>query len=382
MKKTYLMLLFLIIFISGCSQQQTGRMAYTEDLNIYGELIDYSQNGNFTFFKIQPGFVDYELNDSLLDINLIYMKTFSKLDELIICLGLYTEDYGSSGFVGMLRNDYISLDSYLKEKGVSADKLDSCKSSVFEEAKQELGCINAYLSETYMDNIKKGYGDFWNFGVSCYMNINITKGNSYAFYFIREENSEPWSLLSFSQNFSKYAKEGAFGHERDLMIDNRNLLISDGGSGSASRIMPQIIYRGASSINSTLVNNQDVNISYRIKNLRLINLIGNCNVNFDELNHSIQAKSSETLNFDLNCSENVELSGFYYLCSGGSRKNCAERPDFPNSFVCDECPNNETFSVVYVNNDVQLVGTLEYADELGNLHIIFDKEFSQNIEIK
>lgn len=324
-------------------------------LNFYGKLIDYSQSDSLTIFKIQSEIVNWELNNTYLEIE-------SK-PEL-----LYNFTY-----------DYLRC---IEQKWFPTEQ--ECKNHFYQENNLSAKCRGiTEISE-------KGL-----FYVKCDVKFELIEGNNYVFYFMKLfENEMYWNRVTISENLTEYKQNGAVYHENDLAIDQ--MTTTEGGEGElepgqqrAVRIIPTTINTGElTELKILLINKQNNDIKYKIKDAKIVNeeasqwygswwqlppyeerlenaIIDECSVSFDSSEYTISADSTKTLTFTVNCPEDIDITKTYEICNNyEERRNC--RIETANR-----------------TDNLMLWGEIEFTDELGNIHIFPEKGiFKQSLGIK
>lgn len=225
--------------------------------------------------------------------------------------------------------------------------------------------------------------------------VDVTRGNDYAFYFMKlSEKEGPWDRVTISENLTEYRERGKPYHKNDLARDQ--LTTTEGGEGELEpqqtrvvRIIPTTIVAGEpTELKILLINKQDNDIVYRIKNAKIVNeqasqwygnwwqlppyeerlenaIIDECSVSFDSSESIISAGSTRTLRFIVNCPEGVDITKSYEICDNyEERRNC--RTETANR-----------------TDNLTLWGEIEFVDELGNIHIFPEKGvLKQFLEIK
>jgi hypothetical protein len=203
---------------------------------------------------------------------------------------------------------------------------------------------------------------------------DLIKENNYVIYLEKYIEVGPWDRIVISENITKYKEEGSFYHENDLMIDQR-IDIEEGepttepGVMRTGRVFPTfIISEGKTELKIDLINKQDNDINYLIKDAKIVDenilqpwkshweepsyeerledsIIESCEVKYDSQENMISANSTKELSFEVNC-DDIECRDWY---------------------ISDVYGNTTT--------DCKLIlwGQIEFVDELGNKHIIPEK---------
>jgi DNA-binding transcriptional MerR regulator len=378
----------------------------TPSLNIYGKLLDYSENGGIGILKIEQEMRNYEINRSIVEIkvNLAALIDYAKLSGLIVS----------------------------KEKIIrSIDDFEINKTYCFraihlaDDCGQFLGVVDVEKSPAYYPDYKAflfkyeanytNYTDSQRFQLQHillnsieYMPLNeikemlektppsnlpsdLIEGNKYVFYFYPRKISdemelnekELWTGLRISENLTEYKQERISYHKNDLIIDP--LLTTEKGDDGelepgqmrSERIIPTDVIMGElTELKILLINKQDNDIKYRITNAKMVNeqasqwygsswqlppyeerlrnaTINECSISFDSSQSIILAGSTKTLTFMVNCPEVVDITKNYEICDNyEERRNC----------------RIETANRTDNLNYLMLWGEIEFVDELGNTH--------------
>jgi hypothetical protein len=335
------LLTIIIILFSGCvTTEFTPALtppAKTPSLNVYGKIIDYSQD-NLTIFKIQPEFINYELNNTYLEI-----ETKPEI------LYNFTDDY-----LRCIKQNWYPTEG-------------ECKNHFYQQYNLSQTCRNIIeLPEKGLVYLK------------CDVKFDLIKDNNYVFYFYKIEEKGPWTHVTVSENLTEYKERGSFSHNNDLIIDQK-LTIEEESEGElqpgqmrVGRIFPTfIIPGGMTELKIGLINKQNNDISYVIKDAKIVDenilqpfksrweeptyedrlkdsIIKSCKVIYNSQENTISVNSTKELTFEVNCEDSIECRNWYI--SEDIRGNAVEN----------------------VTTDCRLIlwGQIEFIDELGNNHII------------
>ncbi|OYT33710.1 MAG: hypothetical protein B6U87_03040 [Candidatus Aenigmarchaeota archaeon ex4484_52] len=280
MKFKFLILIFLItfIFISGCFEQaqrekeyKTPPMFGPPSLNVYGKLLDYYEQDNLTIFKIQSEIVNWELNNTYLEIK-------SKLEVS------YNFTY-----------DYLRC---IEQNWYSTKQ--ECKNHFYKKYNISEKCKNI------VELPEKGL-----FYVKCDIKFDLIKGNNYVFYFMKLSEKEGfWDrVIYISENLTEYKKRGKWKHKKDLVIDQ--MTTTEGEEGEKREIEPgriravkiiptKIIAGEPTELKILLINKQNNEIKYKINDVKL----NGCEkINFDSSEKLITANSTKELIFNVTCTK-------------------------------------------------------------------------------
>ena len=206
-------------------------------LNVYGKLIDYSQN-ELMSFKIQSEIVNWELNNTLLEIQAKPELFFNFTDDYLRC---------------------IDQKWYPTEA--------ECKNHFYQQYNLSQKC------ENMIELPEKGL-----LYVKCEVKLDLIIGNNYVFYFSKRfDEKGPWDSVAVSENLTKYKEDGMWKHENDLAIDQ--MTITEGGEEElepgqmrAVRIIPTAIITGETTeLKILLINKQNNDIKYKIKDAKIVN---------------------------------------------------------------------------------------------------------------
>jgi hypothetical protein len=326
-------LTIIIILFSGCVRNEFTPLtppAKTPSLNVYGKLIDYSQN-NLTIFKIQPEFINYELNNTYLEI-----ETKPEI------LYNFTDDY-----LRCLKQNWYPTE-------------EECKNYFYQQYNLSQTCRNIIeLPEKGLVYLK------------CDVKFDLIKDNNYVFYFYKIEEIGPWTRVTVSENLTEYKERGSFYHNNDLTIDQKTNTEevegeSQPGQMMAVRIFPTFIAsEGTTELKIDLINKQNNDINYIIKDAKIIDenilqpfnyqekspyeerlknsVIKDCEIKYDSKENIISANSTKELTFEVICEDSIECRNWY---------------------ISDVYGN--------ITTDCKLIlwGQIEFIDELGNKHTI------------
>lgn len=290
MKFSFGLLVILIIgvvLVSGCISTPpiTSPATMPPSLDVYGELTEFVQGDDVVTFRIQPDFVNYELNDT-----------------------------------------YVEVDVNANARGLQ--------------------------------------------------NISYPiEGNDYAFYFVKTQDGS-WDV-SISEDFAEYMEKGKVYHEKDLSRDEMTTT-GEAVNGTAQIFTTIIQTDQETELEIQLTNNQDVDITYRITEANIVNeeasqwygnwwnlppyeerlknaIIDDCDVSFDSSEYTLPSGESEILTFTVNCPSGIDISRDYETCDNyEERRNC-------RTLTADRTDN------------LMLWGTIEFTDELGNVHTFPEK---------
>jgi hypothetical protein len=336
-KMLFGLLTIIIILFSGCIGTLPEISPETPPikipvLSVYGKLIDYSQN-DLTIFKIQPEFINYELNSTYLEIEAKPEILYNLTDIYLRC---------------------INQNLYPTEV--------ECKNHAYQLYNISQTCRNiTELPEKGLLYLK------------CDVKFDLIKGNNYVFYF-----SGPWASVAVSEDLTDYKEKGAWSHNNDLIIDQK-LTVEEEVEGElqpgqmrVGRIFPTFIVSGGTTqLKIELINKQDNDIKYVIKDAKIVDenilqlfksrweeppyeerlensIIESCEVKYDSQENTISVNSTKELTFEVNCEDSIECRNWYI--SEDIRGNAVEN----------------------VTTDCRLIlwGQIEFIDELGNNHII------------
>ena len=402
MKFKFLIIFLVIIsiFITACSNSMkpigrtppaTTPAKVPPSLVVYGKLIDYYQSNGLIVFKIQSEIVHGELNSAYLEVVAKPQKYFGQTKEFLNCLGLKADVELS--MLGVY--DYSNLEEYLQAKNADEKEIKICKEKILDNLIEKYPeCMEIII----LDGTKRDYNK-WEFNLGCNLKINLIKGNSYVFYFgKRFDEKEPWDRLIVSENLTEYKQEGSWRHENDLireqMITSQTETgeLQPGQTGAVRIFSNSIIPNKEIEINIKLTNKQDVDIPYRISNIKIVDelvwepnlrqckeneqeyqditvpgpvggeskkvlakvcsiksseqrlqesMLSNCQINYDSSENILPPDSSRIVTFQILCKEPVSCRSWYISEIYGN--------------VSREC-------------SLTLLGDLEFTDELGNVH--------------
>ena len=353
-----LLLLFIIIFIGGCIGTEPlvltppKMIEQQPSLNVYGKLLDYIQD-DLTTFKIQSEIVNYELNNTFLE---------------ILANTTNTQNLTKKIFIDNLENLEIG-----KYYAINNENFGTYNGTYTDDMGEEYIWMIGYGSG-YLIRLK----DFKNATYIVHTPVSeLKKNENYVFYFYKTDKNAPWSLLEVSENLTNYKERGSFQHDNDLGRDQRTYIEEESegelepGEMRAGRIFPTyIVPEGATEIQINLINKQDNDIKYLIKDVKIADeiilqsfkpnwempsyeerlkdsIIETCEVKYDSQENIIAAKSTKELTFEINCRD-IECRKWY---------------------ISKDIHGNNTGNVT---TDCQLTlwGQIEFVDELGNKHII------------
>ena len=351
MKSKFLIsvLLIIIILIGGYCYLTTLTVIHTPpmiskappSLNVYGKLVDYTQNNGLTVFKIQSEIVNWELNNSYLEIESKPQLFYNFTDNYLTC---------------------IEQNWYPTEQ--------ECKNHFYQENNLSEKC------KSMTELPEKGI-----FYVKCDVKFELIEGDNYVFYFAKVSNAEgPWNIVIISENLTEYKQNGARNHQNDLTSDQMITTREEEGElkpgqQRVAQIIPTtIITSELTELEILLINKQDNDLKYRMTNasivdylvylpflnpaeekymnqpqidIRLSNaIIKNCNVEYDDSKQIIKSNSNETLSFFVMCNEPIVKQRTYISCDihGENCKNVTTKTEF------------------------LLWGEMEFTDELDNKH--------------
>jgi hypothetical protein len=162
----------IIILVSGCVMEPNTTTAMpmkTPSLSVYGELVDYAQSESVTTFKIQSEFIDFEANNTYLEIEATPVETY----------------------------DLTGYCSRWNSRGLSRT-VEECRSSLYDEYNLTQKCLQ--ITETTENGLVY---------LKCSMRFDLIKGNSYAFYFTKIK-SGPWTGVEVSDSLTVYKERGNY----------------------------------------------------------------------------------------------------------------------------------------------------------------------------
>lgn len=279
-------------------------------------------------------------------------------------------------------NVYGKLTDYTEESNVGILKIE-CEILNYEIKKSTME-IKVNLSENtdYEKEIEEAFKKFKK-SPSPKVLSELINGNYYVFSFWENhENEDVWSRVFISENLTEYQKQGAWYHNNDLATNQIDITEEKELEPEQQRMLsirPKAIILGKpTEIKISLINNQNNEIKYKIKNAKLVNeeasrwsarwwevppyeemlknaTIDECIVHFNTTESKIFSNSIEILSFVVTCPLDINITKNYEICDNYREKiNCrmktADRIDM-----------------------LMLWGEIEFTDELGNIHTLSEK---------